>query len=137
MTCSECWSSVPKGKAICPRCGAKVTGAPPSFRGLLRAYPWLGVVLGLSVLITLWAVTRRAPPPPEAIPPAVEPAVEAPAPAAAPEPDDAPMPMPVVPGPSAAPVAPAARPAAQTNEPLRQSSNGAWSGRVLADPSGR
>lgn len=85
MTCSECWATVATGLVKCPRCGAKMTGARPSVLGLLKAYPWLIVLLALSVMVTLWAATRRAPVP-EPIPPAVEPVAEAPAPQTEPEP---------------------------------------------------
>lgn len=108
MTCSQCWSTIPARSEKCPRCGAKVTGAPPSFKGLFKAYPWLGVVLALSVLATLWIATRRPPPPPEPIPAAVEPVVEAPSPAPEPEPEavfppaPAPEPEPAAPPPAAA-----------------------------------
>lgn len=107
MTCSQCWSSIPARSEKCPRCGANVTGTPPSFTGLFKAYPWLGVVLALSVLTTLWIATRRPPPPPEPIPPAVEPVTVAPAPAPEPEPETvfvhapAPEPEPEAPAPAA------------------------------------
>jgi hypothetical protein len=96
MTCSQCWTSAPAGAKTCPRCGAAITGAPPSFKGLFKAYPWLAAVLALSVLVTLWAATRRPPPPPEPIAPAAEPVAESPAPApeaeSEPEPAVAPAP---------------------------------------------
>lgn len=115
MTCSECWAAVAEGLQKCPRCGAKMTGARPSFLGLLKAYPWLIVLLALSVMVTLWAATRRAPVP-EPIPPAVEPVAAAPEPA--PEPAAEPFPFPV-PEPAPAPASsveppPPARPAQAT-----------------------
>lgn len=82
--------------------------APPSFIGLLKAYPWLGVLLALSLIVTVWAATRRAPPPPEPVP-AAAPAVEAPA--AAPEADPEPTVWPDMPPPAATVPAPAAPPA--------------------------
>ncbi len=80
-----------------------MTGARPSFLGLLKTYPWLIVVLALSAMVTVWAVTRRAPVP-VPIPPAAAPVAEAPAPA--PEPEEVPFPFPTpapVPAPAPAP----------------------------------
>jgi hypothetical protein len=71
---------------------------------LLKEYPWLIVVLALSAIITVWAATRRAPPAPEPVPPAVEPAVAVPAPEPEPE---TPMPPIVLPPPPVEPEAPA------------------------------
>lgn len=67
----------------CPACGAKVTGAQPSIKGLIKARPWIGVLLAASASLTLWALTRRAPAPPP-VSAAIEPAVE---PVAPPEPE--------------------------------------------------
>lgn len=108
MICSECWASAAQGAQKCPRCGAKLTGAPPSLRGLLKAYPWVVVLLTLSVLVTLWAATRRASAP-EPIPDAVEPpAAEIPEPTPVPEPQAPPMPIPeAVPEPAPEPAPPA------------------------------
>lgn len=116
MTCSQCWSAVPAKQTVCPRCGAKVTGAPPSFLGLVKSYPWLVVVLALSAMVTLWAATRRAPSPPPPIPPAVEP-VAAPStePVFTPGPELVPVPMPVA---EPEPVAEAAAP-----EPVKNAGN--------------
>ena len=115
MTCSECWTSAPAGAKTCPRCGAKLTGAPPSFSGLLKAYPWLAALLAASLMVTVWAATRRAPPPPEPIAPAVEPVTAAPVPA--PEPETISMPTPM-PEPEPAPPAPApVQRAAQEDQP--------------------
>jgi hypothetical protein len=134
MTCSQCWSTIPARSEKCPRCGAKVTGAPPSFLGLLKAYPWLGVVLALSVLVTLWAATRRAPVP-EVIPPAVEPVADAPAPAPEPEPDAMPVVAPFV-EPEPAPI-PVVKQTGQA-DPMTQSPDGAWKGGpALPTPPGR
>ena len=128
MTCSQCWTTVPKGVSICPRCGAKVTGEAPSFAGLLKSYPWVIVVLALSVMVTLWAATRRPPPPPEPIPPAVEPVTAAPA--AEPEPDSTPLPLPL---PVAEAPAPAAAPAPAPPPPSNMAPPGPTSGRMLED----
>lgn len=132
MTCSECWTTVPAGTKKCTRCGAKITGARPSFLGLVKNYPWLIVVLGLSLVVTLWAATRRAPVPVAVdIPPAVEPE---PAPTPEPEPEAAPAAVPVAaPEPEAAP-APAA-PARSTEDlpppppssAARPNPDGTWS----------
>lgn len=106
MTCSECWTTIPGGMKKCPRCGAAATGAPPSFAGLLKSYPWLGVLLAMSFFVTVWAATRRAPAPVVVdIPPAVEPE---PAPTPEPEAEPAALPMPEVPAPAAEPAAVAA-----------------------------
>lgn len=135
MTCSQCWTSVPAGRDLCPRCGAKVTGAPPSLAGLAKNYPWVVVVLVLSGLLTLWLLTRRAPPPPEPIPEAIEPvAVEAPAA----EPVEETPVFPALPA-AEAPTPAAVEPARPTQEavPLTQTEDGAWQGGApLARPSG-
>lgn len=104
--------------------------APPSVIGLLKAYPWLGVLIALSIVVTLWAATRSAPPPPAPIPPAVEPAVEVPVPAVEAEPTVWPEFPPAAPE----PVAPAAKPPSNADEPLIQTEDGAWKGPVLAKP---
>lgn len=105
-TCSECWTSAAPGKTHCPRCGAKLTGATPSVTGLFKSYPWLGVLLGLSLIATLWAATRR-PPQPVPVPPSVE-AVADPAPVPEPEPEQPLAPPPLtVPAPVEAAPAPA------------------------------
>lgn len=103
--------------------------APPSFIGLLKAYPWLGVLLVLSLIVTVWAATRRAPPPPEPVP-AAAPAVEAPAPATEPEPEPTAWPE-AAPHPEAAPAAPVARPVAQEAPPppsteVTPNADGTW-----------
>lgn len=106
--------------------------APPSsFGDILKAYPWLGVLLALSLIVTLWAATRRAPPP-EPIPPAIEPAAEVPAPIA--EADPGPTVWPDFAPPASETVAPAAEPAADMNTPLTQSEDGTWRGPALAKP---
>ena len=131
MICSECWTSVPAGAQKCPRCGAKVTGAPPSLRGLLKAYPWLVVLLTLSLMVTLWAATRRAPVP-EPIPDAVEPAAaEIPAPTPEPETSYEAPAMPVAPPAPEAPAEPArSAPQPQTDSPAPaigpQKPDGTW-----------
>ncbi|MDP3542936.1 MAG: hypothetical protein Q8T11_10780 [Elusimicrobiota bacterium] len=106
--------------------------APPSLVGLLKAYPWLGVLLALSLIVTLWAATRRAPPPPEPIPPAIEPAADAQAPEAEVEPE--PTVWPDSPPPAPEPAASAVKPTADADEPLTQTEDGAWKGPTLAKP---
>jgi len=132
MTCSQCWTTVPSGKAVCPRCGAKVTGAPPSFTGLLKSYPWLAVLLTVSLLLTVWAATRR-PPAPVPIPPSVEPAPTAAVAPAAEEPQTelAPPPMPIA-EPAPEPAA-TVRPA-RADEPLSESPDGSFRGPALTKP---
>ena len=140
MTCSECWTTVPAGTKKCPRCGAKITGARPSFLGLAKNYPWLIVVLALSLVVTLWAATRRAPVPVAVdIPPAVEPEIPAPTP----EPDPEPPVLPVAVEPAPAPVSqPAPEPIRGSAEappppsaPANQNPDGTWGGSAPARPS--
>lgn len=135
MTCSQCWATVPAGRDVCPRCGAKATGAPPSLAGLAKNYPWVVVVLVLSASFTLWILTRR-PPPPEPIPAAVEPE-----PVAQPvaETVQEPPAFPPVPAPVPAPApAPDEQAVAAPDESFTQTEDGAWQGGApLARPPGR
>lgn len=109
-SCSECWSDLPRNEDKCVRCGAKYTGAPVSVGGLFRSYPWLGVLVAGSFLLTVYALTRRPPSPAEEeIPAAIEPVAAEPAPAEdAPAPEPAPFvfPPPAAEAPAAAPAAP-------------------------------